>query len=116
MKYKLAASGGSEIGWVINSEDNTISIRCREFEVSVPTKTVIENSKAWLEFETKQSNFKYDVAPIGSPRLTNGVDTEYHDDEMEIPDNSSGSEDDETETPPSNEDNEIETRTPMKIV
>jgi len=69
-------------------------------------------SRGWLEFETKQSNFKYDVAPVGSPRVTNG-DTEYHDDEMEIPDNSSGSEDedDETETPPSNED-----KTPMKIV
>jgi len=55
MKYKLAASGGSEMGWVIQSEDNTLSIRCGEFEISVPTKTFIENSKAWLEFETKNN-------------------------------------------------------------
>ena len=57
--------------------------------------------RGWLEFETK-SNFKYDVAPIGSPRLHENGDTQYHDDETE-------DEDDETEIP--NED-----KTPMKIV
>lgn len=55
MKYKLAAGGGSDIDWVIASEDLSISIRCKEFEISVPTKTNFEGVKGWLEFETKNN-------------------------------------------------------------
>ena len=53
MTFKIAASGGSELGWIIQSEDNKVVIRCLEFEISVKSKTFLENNKAWLEFETE---------------------------------------------------------------
>ena len=53
MKYKLAARGSILDGWIIQSEDKKLSINCVEFEVSVKTKTFIDNNQAWLEFETE---------------------------------------------------------------
>ena len=53
MKYRLAAKGSIAFGWVIQSEDNKVTIRCLEFEISVKSKTFLENNKAWLEFETE---------------------------------------------------------------
>ena len=53
MKYRLSATGSVEVGWVIQSEDNKLTIRCLEFEISVKSKTFLENNKAWLEFETE---------------------------------------------------------------
>jgi len=55
MKYKLSVVGIGEVGWVIQSEDLLLTIRCKSFEVSVPTKTNFEGSKAWLEFETNNN-------------------------------------------------------------
>jgi hypothetical protein len=42
-----------EVGWVIQTEDRKLTIRCLEFEVSVKTKTFLEGGQAWLEFETE---------------------------------------------------------------
>ena len=53
MKYKLAARGSILDGWIIQSEDKKLSINCIEFEISVKSKTFLENNKAWLEFETE---------------------------------------------------------------
>jgi hypothetical protein len=53
MKYRLAATGSMEVGWVIQSEDKKLTIRCLEFEVSVKTKTFLDGGQAWLEFETE---------------------------------------------------------------
>ena len=53
MRYKLAAAGSVVTGWIIQSEDTKLSIRCLEFEIYVKTKTFIEENKAWLEFETE---------------------------------------------------------------
>ncbi len=53
MKYRLSATGSVEVGWVIQSEDNKLTIRCLEFEISIKSKTFLENNKAWLEFETE---------------------------------------------------------------
>ena len=53
MKYRLAATGSMEVGWVIQTEDRKLTIRCLEFEVSVKTKTFIDKNQAWLEFETE---------------------------------------------------------------
>ena len=53
MNFKLALSNGSELGWVIQSEDNKVTIKCLEFEISVKSKTFLDNNKAWLEFETE---------------------------------------------------------------
>ena len=53
MKYRLAATSSIEVGWIIQSEDNKVTIKCLEFEISVKSKTFLENNKAWLEFETE---------------------------------------------------------------
>lgn len=53
MKLKLAAQGGEKVGWVIQNDEMTITIRCADFEIYVPSKTVVENFKAYLEFETE---------------------------------------------------------------
>jgi hypothetical protein len=42
-----------EVGWVIQSEDKKLTIRCLEFQVSVKTKTFLDGGQAWLEFETE---------------------------------------------------------------
>ena len=55
MKYKLSVVGIGDYGWVIQSEDLLLSIRCKTFEISVPTKTNFEGPKAWLEFETENN-------------------------------------------------------------
>jgi len=53
MRYKLAAAGSVVTGWIIQSEDTKLTIRCLEFEISVKTKTFVDGAQAWLEFETE---------------------------------------------------------------
>lgn len=54
MKYSLVGTGGESPDWVIKSEDLSLIIRCKSFEIFVPTKTVISDGKhtGYLEVET----------------------------------------------------------------
>lgn len=54
MRYSLTGTGGESPDWIIKSEDLSLVIRCKSFEIFIPTKTVVSgnNNTGYLEVET----------------------------------------------------------------